>query len=36
MLAIVTDTELEESDPFGDVEEDDDELEEKELVPEDC
>ena len=29
-------TELEESDPFADVEEDEDELEENELVVEDC
>ena len=36
MLATATDTELEESDPFADVEDDEDELEEKELVLEDC
>ena len=35
MLATATDTELEESDPFADVEEDEDELE-NELVLEDC
>ena len=35
-LATATDTELEESDPFADVEEDEDELEENELVLEDC
>ena len=34
-LATATDSELEESDPFADVEEDKDELEENELVPED-
>ena len=36
MLATATDTELQESDPFTDVEEDEDELEENELVLEDC
>ena len=36
MLASVTDTELEESDPFADVEEDENELEENELVLKDC
>ena len=36
MLATAMDTELEESDPFTDVEEDEDELEENELVLEDC
>ena len=30
------DTEFEESDPFADVEEDEDELEENKFVPEDC
>ena len=35
-LATVMDTELEESDPFADVEEDEDELEENELVLADC
>ena len=35
-LATAMDTELEESDPFADVEEDEDELEENELVLEDC
>jgi len=35
-LATATDTELEKSDPFADVEEDEDELEENELVLEDC
>ena len=35
-LATVTDSELEKSDPFADVEEDEDELEENELVLEDC
>ena len=35
-LATATDTELEESDPFTDVEEDEDELEENKLVLEDC
>ena len=35
-LATVTDTELEESDPFADVEENEDELEENELVLEHC
>ena len=35
-LATATDTELEESDPFADVEEYEDELEENELVLEDC
>ena len=35
-LASVTDTELEESDPFADVEEDENELEESELVLKDC
>ena len=34
--ATAMDTELEESDPFIDVEEDEDELEENKLVPEDC
>ena len=36
MLATATDSELEESDPFTDVEEDEDELEENKLVLEDC
>ena len=36
MLATATDTNLEESDPFADVEEDKNELEENELVLEDC
>ena len=36
MLATTTDSELEESYLFTDVEEDKDELEEKELVLEDC
>ena len=36
MLATAMDTELEESDPFADVEEDKDELEESDLVLEDC
>ena len=36
MLATVTDTKLEESDPFTDVEEDENGLEENELVLEDC
>lgn len=35
-LATATDSELDESDPFADVEEDEDELEENELVLEDC
>jgi len=35
-LATATDTKLEESDLFADVEEDEDELEENELVLEDC
>ena len=35
-LATATDSELEESDPFADVEEDEDELEENKLVLEDC
>ena len=35
-LATVTDTELDESDPFADVEEDENGLEENELVLEDC
>ena len=34
--ATAMDTKLEESDPFIDVEEDEDELEENKLVPEDC
>ena len=34
--ATATDTELKESDPFADIEEDEDELEENELVLEDC
>ena len=36
MLATTTDTKLKESDPFTDVEEDKDKLEENELVLEDC
>ena len=36
MLATVTDTELKESDSFADVKDDEDELEENELVLEDC
>jgi len=36
MLATATDMELDESDPFADVEEDKYELEENELVLEDC
>jgi len=36
MLATAMDTELEESDPFADVEEDEDELEEKEFVLKYC
>ena len=36
MLATVTDTELEESDPIADVEEDEDELKENKLGLEDC
>ena len=36
MLATATDSELEESDPFADVEEDEDELEDNEIVVEDC
>jgi len=36
MLATATDTDLEESDPFADVEEDKNELEENKLVLEDC
>ena len=35
-LATATDSEPEESDPFADVEEDKDELEENKLVLEDC
>ena len=35
-LAMATDTELEQSDPYADVEEDEDELEENKLVLEDC
>ena len=35
-LATATDTELKESDAFTDVEEDEDELEENELILEDC
>ena len=35
-LATATDTELEKSDPFADVEEDKDELEENEPVLQDC
>ena len=35
-LATATDTELKESDPFADVEEDEDKLEENELILEDC
>ena len=35
-LATTMDSELEESDPFADVEEHEDELEENELVLEDC
>ena len=35
-LATAMDTELEESDPFADVEEDEYELQENELVLEDC
>ena len=35
-LAPAMDTELEETDPFADVEEDENELEENELVLEDC
>ena len=35
-LATATNTELKESDPFADVEEDEHELEENELVLEDC
>ena len=35
-LATSTDTKLKESDPFADVEEDKDELEESDLVLEDC
>ena len=34
--ATAMDTEFEESDPFADVEEDEDELEENKFVPEDC
>ena len=36
MLATATDTELEESDPFADVEKDKYELEENKLVLEEC
>jgi len=36
MLTTVTDTKLEESDPFADVEEDKDDLKENQLVLEDC
>ena len=36
MLTTATDRELEESDPFADVEEHEDELEENEIVLEDC
>jgi len=36
MLDTAMDTELDESEPFADVEEDEDELEENELVLEDC
>ena len=36
MLATATDSELEESDPFADVEEDEDELEDNKIVLEDC
>ena len=35
-MAILDTAKLEESDPFADVEEDEDELEENELVLEDC
>ena len=35
-LATAMDTELKESDPFADVEEDEDKLEENELILEDC
>ena len=36
MLATATDSELKESDPFADVEEDEDELEDNAIVLEDC
>ena len=36
MLATAKDSELKESDPFADVEEDEDELEENKLVLEEC
>ena len=36
ILDTATDTKLEESDPFADVEKDEDELEENKLVLEDC